>query len=131
MMSEIEASYLAGLLDGEGCFGLTGKTWAKPSIEICMTTPAPLYWARNITSSGNLYYKSQSRPNRKPAWTWSVTKGSDIVQIIQDVRPYLQVKYAQTIPLMIYLMLSDGFHRRQYPVVDKHVLNIAKGLKAI
>jgi hypothetical protein len=42
-----DAAYLAGLLDGEGTIGARNRPNGYINLElgVCMTTPAPLYWA--------------------------------------------------------------------------------------
>jgi hypothetical protein len=104
-MRQEEAAYLAGLLDGEGTIGVRPRTegWVVVELGMCMTTPAPLYWAQKVTGKGAIYYRPEKRVNRRDAWFWKVGRCQDIANILREVLPYLQVKAAEA---RVFLILA-------------------------
>lgn len=72
-----DLSYLAGLLDGEGCIEARASgpgQWIRPMIEVCMTNPLPLRWACATFGIGSIYAcPPDIRGKRRRAWKWVIT----------------------------------------------------------
>jgi hypothetical protein len=130
-MQATEAAYLAGLLDGEGCLSVHGGRWSRPSIEVCMTTPAPLRQAQRMTGVGSIYSRRETRARRRDVWKWCVTKGDDLLVIVRAVQPWLTVKRADAHVVAIFLTLRGRPGRaRPYPVADAHLQRLSSLVKA-
>lgn len=96
-LAELDAAYLAGLLDGEGTIGVRPRPNGYVNLElgICMTTPKPLRWARAVTGLGSIYHRPERRARRRDAWFWKVSSCAAIAEVLQQVLPHLKVKAAE------------------------------------
>lgn len=87
--------YLAGYLDGEGCFTLAGTQNGTVSIH-CETTCKPtIRWIAD-TFGGNfeeLLVKRKS--NHRPTYRWTVNGRKGAVQLCSALLPYLKEKRQQ------------------------------------
>lgn len=104
-LSEIDAAYLAGLIDGEAYVGITGSRNSKPAkqckkgvalrvvLQIRMTERAPLDWAIAITACGTVR-PVKKVANQRQAWDWSVWS-RQAASILYQIRPFLKVKHQQ------------------------------------
>lgn len=94
MMDEcLRDAYFAGLLDGEGNFGIyvQRKTGVmRPVVKINMTCKDTIQ-AIADHFGGNAYPKKQYTPNASPQWHWCVTFHK-AVAVIKRIRPYLITK---------------------------------------
>ena len=103
----IRYAYLAGLLDGEGCFridrqltpGVKKQGCKNPrynaSISIHMTTREPLDFFRSIFPKGHMAYEGvrEKRPNQRPTYCWRARNRETVMEIIEKLLPYLLVKH--------------------------------------
>jgi hypothetical protein len=108
-LTDLDAAYLAGLMDGEGTIGYRPQKSGYPNIElgICMTTPAPLHWAAAATGLGKVYHRPESRANRRDAWFWKVSVCQDIAEILRRIRPYMLVKQYEASAFLIVALLRE------------------------
>lgn len=95
-----DVAYLAGLIDGEGCFfayprGATG-------IQIGMTVRAPLEWAHQHFS-GNLRTFIHKESQYKDNHTWALQRQADLQYLIPRLLPLLKVKQNEAQALLDYL----------------------------
>ena len=81
--------YLAGLLDGEGCFRFT----QTPLVEVCGSFPEIL---QDIQAyyGGRLAIQMPTALSRKRMYKWTVT-GPTAIRVTTDVLPYLKEKEPQ------------------------------------
>jgi len=93
-MTDVEASYLAGLFDGEGCvvaFRQRGGFYS-PYATIGMTAGLPhelwMEW-------GGLFYARSRGLLHKPCNVWEIRKQGELHVFFQKIKPYLRVKYFQ------------------------------------
>lgn len=96
MTTQLEAAYLAGLVDGEGCIHLgTRKGTYRGRVTIGMTAVAkPLLEDLQKTWAGGIY---QSRPETEKwsaAWVWSV-QGEPARKLLLLIEPHLRLKRKQ------------------------------------
>lgn len=99
-MTEVELAWLAGLLEGEGCFRIAtnsasssspGYRW--PTIAMNMTDEDVLRRAAQIAAVGKVYgpygpYKSNPY-SKKPFWQWHVTKREDALWLMKRLYPHM------------------------------------------
>ncbi len=92
-MSNIEAARFAGFFDGEGSvfFNETGRR--TPRLQICNSVRAELDWLHSVTGIGSIYLTRAARPMRRTLWTWRVERTADVINILQQVLPYLITKH--------------------------------------
>jgi hypothetical protein len=98
-----EASYLAGLIDGEGCFSLSGNVYRMSIVN-----------THNIiinlcnTYGGCWYYVSRNRPRDKRPWyMWQWNVGM-MKHYLPQILPYLQIKSEQAKLMIEALKYSQG-----------------------
>ncbi len=111
LLSETEAAYLAGLIDGEGCISITRtRTNAsakgckrgfsyRSSVVVAMTDHDVLEWCHRLTGVGNVCPKRTNVARHKPAWSWSVWS-TEAWELCIAVLPYLKVKLPQAANLI-------------------------------
>lgn len=101
-MSKLQASYLAGLLDGEGYISImkvnkgNKRQWSStrdylyyPVIKVAMTDKAIIEFLKN--SYGGTFETRKARLNARESYCWTVRK-AQVINILQKVYPYLKVK---------------------------------------
>lgn len=93
-MNEIEIAWLAGLLEGEGCFYSQGRSNGCGLI-LGMTDKDVVEKAANLVG-GKVRTKSEKRPNHKPAWAFHLT-GDTAVSVMKQVLPYMGQRRSQKI----------------------------------
>ena len=94
-----QVAYLAGIIDGEGCFTIRKKTYKNgrtlytPRITIAMNTAQPLDLAFGM-SGGSIRARQTTGHNVPYIFVWEIscTKAKRMAQIIL---PYLRVKIEQ------------------------------------
>ena len=132
-ITQNNVAYLAGLLDGEGCLAVrkSGNNLHK-SIEVCMTNPNPLQWAKRVTNTGCLSKRKESRVNRKDVWHLVISKSADLIELLTAVKPYLKVKYPDACIVKIAALLSaKPGQRRQYKELDARLTKLSTLVKAL
>src|SRR5262252_6131202 len=95
-MDETERAYLAGFIDGEGCFssGLKHGSYCRPKIGITQLDPTYLLWLRDELGFGNInYVRGSAGPNIHTRFI--VNRPGHIKIIIRLVYPYLRQKKPQ------------------------------------
>lgn len=132
-MSERDLSYIAGIIDGEGC------------ISICSTNPSketqtPSHWCLiNVTNTDyrlisylQSYFKAgsistrKSKGNRKEAYSW-VVNGSNAMRVAEELLPYLLLKKEQA-ELLIELQKHKNL--KKYRKTPADVLNYRRDLES-
>ena len=110
-------SYLAGLLDGEGCFTITGiwkrnKEGSKPYfhmnliISLYNTNLDVMHWL--IEHFGGTYYvhHPSKKPTHKTGYSWHPKGAKNKELLILGTLPYLVIKRKQALLSLEYLRLD-------------------------
>jgi len=92
-----ELAWLAGLLEGEGCFFVHTDKRRHPQGNRCpivhlnMTDGDIVRRAATITGVGRVGgpYARKSRPHHKPYWQWQVWKKADALWLMKELYPYM------------------------------------------
>ena len=101
-----ELAYIAGFLDGEGCFSLVPrKKGGKVNgyfvrVNVVNTNRAIIVWMREIFG-GNLYMRKRQKKNHKVAWSLTLSE-VQAGALLRRVLPYLRVKQQQAKLLLAY-----------------------------
>lgn len=104
-ISKLTASYLAGLIDGEGYIGIlqvkkgNKKDWFSnrelmlvPTIKVCMTNKEIITWLKN--SFGGTLEVRKAHGNARKSYGWALKK-QVAIDFIKKIYPYLMVKRQQ------------------------------------
>lgn len=107
-MEKLTRRYMAGLLDGEGYFGImrnkykNGRRKYVPTIKMSLTHPTVL---RLIVSKlgGHISTRYWANANWKPAYCWQVNTFVTVKRVLDYVQEYLIIKSEQGKVLREYL----------------------------
>lgn len=87
VLTETEAAYFAGILDGEGTFDLRGGRSVRLIIGNCNTDL--MEWL--IVIGGGVHMTKQF-PNRQPHYRWQLNQRGDVLKLLMQVEPYMLIK---------------------------------------
>lgn len=104
-MSKTELAWLAGLLEGEGCFYLTSnrqtkKTYHYPAVQLCMTDRDIVERAAVLMGTKCWARKANYKPNWNQAWVTAVI-GSRAVALMEAVLPFMGIRRSAKIRSLI------------------------------
>lgn len=104
-ISKKTSAYLAGLLDGEGYFGIlcmkrgNKKDWSLlrnkqyiPVLKMASTDEEIVKWLKS--SFGGTFETRKSQGNRKESYMWSLRKKS-VLDFVREIYPHLRIKKKQ------------------------------------
>lgn len=87
MGDALSPQYIAGFLDGEGCF----RFHHTPIIECATTYPETLESLQRLYGGS---FNQFRYPEGKPMFRWSIT-GPGAIRVIEDIYPHLKEKQVQ------------------------------------
>ncbi|WP_409272151.1 LAGLIDADG family homing endonuclease [Neobacillus sp. SCS-31] len=94
-MEEWEASYLAGIIDGEGSITLTRmhqKEFRRPCISIASTDIELLDYIKSITG-GSIINKKNYKPGKhKNSYCLNINKKNEVFSALHQIAQYLRVE---------------------------------------
>ena len=105
-------SYLAAMIDAEGCITRNSKTQACTwQVVITNTSPELEAWLQQF--GGNFYYVSRQRRDRqgriKQCFEWKVTTAWNIYRLLTAVLPYLVIKKSRALEALYDISSRFGF----------------------
>lgn len=98
-----DLAYMAGLLEGEGCFTafLTRaksrkyESWStRYFIQIIMANPEPIMWLKEVTGIGYTFQRKREKEGYLDLWGWRADSHVACA-IIEKILPYLKFKDKQ------------------------------------
>jgi hypothetical protein len=102
-LSEVEAAYVAGIIDGEGTITLTrthrGEN-RRPVVSISSTELPLLTYVRSIIGAGRITGKMRSREHHSPSFAYCITS-RQALRLLAQVCPYLHTYKAQRACLLL------------------------------
>lgn len=130
LLSDVELSYMAGLIDGEGCLTITKlhSGGVTLSLSIQMTDQGVLNWIATKLGTKCNISRSASKvgPRRKPLWKVILT-GGRAAMLCSRILPYMKVKHRQaTIFLRFAETFQTGYDSKGVP---QHILNFRSRCK--
>ena len=118
LMSKLQASYLAGLIDGEGYIGIlqtkrgNKAEWHslrefiyQPVLKVCMTNEALIRWIYD--SFGGTFETRKAHHNAKESYGWMCRK-AQVREFLRYLHPYLRVKKRQAEVIFRFPTLKAG-----------------------
>jgi LAGLIDADG-like domain len=94
-MKDWEASYIAGIIDGEGSITLTRmhqKEYRRPCITIASTDIELLEYIKTL-AGGSIINKKNYNPQRhKNSYCLNITKKNEVFFTLKYISPYLRVE---------------------------------------
>ena len=129
---EDDLAYVAGFIDGEGCFSV-GKNW-KICVSCANTHKPVVEWLQ--THFGGSFCKNGTRlkkPNHRRIYSWSVV-ARDADRFCKAVAPYLRVKAEQALLLIaIQQTMTPGGKRLSEEIIAERnrLSSMVKELKHV
>ena len=100
-LSDVDKGYIAGFLDGEGCFTAFitqvchKKYWStKYFIQVLVVEEEPIKWLKEITGIGYVFKRPRHRQNYQNLWGWRANNHTACA-LVRQVMPYLKIKRRQ------------------------------------
>jgi hypothetical protein len=95
-MNSVDYSYIAGIMDGEGCIATSNDTRnGCPTVRIAVSM-ADSYipqWLHEKFSGSFIYIKrNRKHLNERTQYVWSVSKSIDVINFLEKIIPYLKIK---------------------------------------
>lgn len=111
-ISDTDAAYIAGIIDGEGCVSVNKRKSAQvsngafysPEINVSMTDKDVIYWLKETSGVGRINTRPGKKPNHRTQYVWSVC-GIDAGNLALRVSQYLKVKLPQAANLAVLASL--------------------------
>lgn len=85
-MNQVEIAWLAGIIEGEGCFDRSKKV---VSIKVKMTDEDTIYKCQEFSGMGNVSGPFIEEEGHKPFWIWRVSKRRDVFRLFLAIAPLL------------------------------------------
>lgn len=130
-MSELDRAYIAGIVDGEGSIGLYEqtqkrkdyeKTSLRPTVQIAMTDKETVGYVGRTAGSGSKSYKYTKSDNWKEQEKFAIQAQNDIIDFLEQIRPYLITKKDQAELMLEYCRNRDPhkpYSEREYEIKEK------------
>jgi hypothetical protein len=98
--SKVSLIYLAGFVDGEGCFSILRsapggrkKKYAYPALTISQVNKEVLDWIKS-NFGGTIHLARKAKGNISECWQWRLSWGKARI-LAKELQPYLIVKREQ------------------------------------
>lgn len=90
-MTNEEAAWLAGILEGEACFDFADSAKKFPRIRISMTDKDVIQRVKSLCQTDTSIRTAQ-RNDWKEIYCFSVTKKEDLRRVITAIEPWMSVR---------------------------------------
>ena len=111
-MEQFYLSWLAGLIDGDGCFSIGVKVDNRVHIgkQVRIALKENDDWIlkeiQEKTGIGKIYYSNKGKPNG--VCSWQTVSYSDAIRITELLLPYLRLKKEKAKQFLYAIKLLDG-----------------------
>lgn len=114
-LSEIDAAYLAGLVDGEGCVSLVPRKGGGAHVRLVIvnTNRQVLDWCQQVCGVGAVYDRGEQKSRKwRRSFYWGVLCGG-ADGVLRQIRKHLKIKTAQAdLAIEMHARLGDREYRR-------------------
>lgn len=109
-MSPVDLAWLAGLLEGEGCFMLTRLskeqlgTYRYPLIRLGMVDQDVIERAHSLTGFGTVshqYPPSHRARQVQPTWVWAVSRTKEALLLMRTLYPHMGARRREQIDAVL------------------------------
>lgn len=124
-MQRHEVTYLAGLFEGEGWFGVNrrtvrGKEYLNPGLSIKMVDEDIIYYVKHLIGHGSIH--STILPSGKTAYIYS-TSGKNAIEFMRLVKPWMGTRREGQINMA--LQMWENKHDLAVPPVQEGAPKVA------
>lgn len=114
-MTEAELHWVAGLLEGEGCFSVKVDSYVRLEIRCNMTDEDVIYRLRETVGVGNVRGPIEKRTRNgvaKPQWLWTLGRRDGAEELMSLLLPLMGARRSAK----IRFALEQG---RKYPAISR------------
>src|ERR1700722_8956222 len=101
--SDIEAAYVAGIIDGEGTITLTrthrGEN-RRPVVSISGTELPLLSYVQSVVGAGRITGKMCTREHHSPSFAYCIT-GRQALRLLERIHPFLRTYKSKRARLLL------------------------------
>lgn len=111
-MNELDKSYIAGIIDGEGCVGLAKQVKElkdgsesiviRPQIRVGMTDKETVEHVGKKVGSGSFSFQYEEDDTKKEQEIFVINAINDVIDFIEQIKPYMITKKKQSELLLEY-----------------------------
>lgn len=107
-LTEGDAAYIAGLLDGEGCIRIyeraeEGRDGHITKLTISNTDRKVIDWLTETVGMGDVYEEKADNGRNKPILRWVVNSREDLWKLIVAVEDHLRIKREEAMLLKAFI----------------------------
>lgn len=117
--------YIAGFFDGEGSISYNGKGYR---LTISQSHYTVLKQIHTFTGVGHIFKVTKRQAHWKDSWVYSISKQSDIVLFLKQIKPYLVVKKGLVVDILPKLLKQTKIHENRL-LKSKFLQKSAKELR--
>jgi hypothetical protein len=135
-LSPVDASYMAGLIDGEGTVTLSRRhrnDQRQLVVSIANTERRLLEWTLDTVGAGKITGKRISSPIHSPSFTYSIAN-RQALRLLEQIAPYLRSYKATRTKLILqnYINLTprNGRYTEEIRAERDRFLTTVLGIKA-
>jgi len=115
----MDIRYIAGFFDGEGCVALAKNgLYRKAALQITNTDRTVLEKIKETLRCGHICITrkfAKTKPQWAQAYSFSVNKRRDVIEVLQKMLPYLEVKHEAGQKLLDTLLSKSSSHLEWTP----------------
>lgn len=127
-MTKEQLAWLAGILDGEGCFCIfttNGRSSYGATVCVGATDRRMADTTFSWTGLGKVYCRKPQDKKYRSYWEWRISNSVDILALLAKVSPYLVIKQKQAKLLVKFCTLRSAreYEDLPYLYVGMRLLN--------
>lgn len=121
-ISQTEAAYIAGLVDGEGWIGFSefkDERYPIPKVAIANTNYAIIEWLlERFTDLSAHVYKRPATETQKPTYKMQISAAASVQALLEQISPYMIIKKERALLMMEYTSSRVGKRPLEPHTVD-------------
>lgn len=125
-LTDIDAAYLAGVMDCDGHFGLARRKY--PMMKISMTTREVADWFSDLVGRTTVVGKYEWNGIAYPIYHATAQKLALLIKVIKRIMPYLKTKKCESQILLDY---AEKLFKSTEPANRKDGMEVLKSLQKI
>lgn len=125
-LTDFDLGYLSGLVDGEGCIGVSCKKGLRYTsvLQIGNNDEGALEWCRECLQMGTTY-PVKRKGKHKQGYTFEVYRLNELVTLLEFIAPHLKIKQRQAMLVLEFVKsrlakLRENC-RASYSEREKHI----------
>lgn len=103
MPSDLEYSWTAGLIDGDGCISLqpSGPSRFRSPVVVVDSTDLEIIEELKRLHGGSVVRKKKYKDHHRQAWSWRMYGATNILAFLRGVLPYMRCTFKRERALML------------------------------